>query len=83
MGIYRTPRGLVNRVSNCKSIFGGTPITRYYLKRKVPLFVTDAMGLASLTPFDYKYNNIGYHLDFIVTTNWEELKRGLISYSQT
>jgi hypothetical protein len=52
---------LKNPSSNCISILGGdTFITRYHLKRKMPLFVTDAMGIASLTPFDYrKYTNIG------------------------
>lgn len=57
---------LKNPSSDCISIFGGdTFITRYHLKRKLPLFVTDAMGLASLTPFDYKkYTNIGREARF-------------------
>jgi hypothetical protein len=39
------------------------------------------MGLASLTPFDYKkYNNIGVSPRFYWTTNWEELKQGLILF---
>jgi hypothetical protein len=52
---------LKNPSSNCITILGGdTFITRYHLKRKIPIFVTDAMGIASLTPFDYrKYTNIG------------------------
>lgn len=57
---------LKSPTTNCVSIFGGdTFITRYYLKRKLPLFVTDAMGSASLTPFDYKkYTNIGTEAKF-------------------
>lgn len=52
---------LKNPSSNCITILGGdTFITKYHLKRKMPLFVTDAMGIAPLTPFDYrKYTNIG------------------------
>lgn len=49
--------------SACDStiIFGGdTKISRFSLKRKLPFFTTDAMGLANQTPFAYSlYNNIG------------------------
>jgi len=59
---------LKNPSDSCISIFGGdTFITRYYIKRKLPLFSVDAMGTASLTPFDYrKYNNIGIQPRFFV-----------------
>jgi hypothetical protein len=52
---------LTNPSSNCLSIFGGdTYISRHTLKRKLPLFLTDAMNIASLTPFNYSfYSNIG------------------------
>lgn len=52
---------LRNPKSECLPIFGGdTFITRHSLKRKMPLFLTTAMGQASLTPFSYKdYSNIG------------------------
>lgn len=64
---------LKNPSQDCVSILGGdTFITRYYLKRKIPLFVTDAMGETSLTPFDYrKYTNIGrnarFYCDYEIT----------------
>lgn len=47
--------------SSCVSIFGGdTFISRHTLKRKIPLFLTDSMNQASLTPFNYSfYSNIG------------------------
>lgn len=52
---------LRNPSSECLPIFGGdTYITRHSLKRKMPLFLTTAMGQASMTPFAYKnYSNIG------------------------
>src|SRR5690606_41495601 len=52
---------LRNPISECLPIFGGdTYITRHSLKRKMPLFLTTAMGQASMTPFAYKnYSNIG------------------------
>lgn len=61
---------LKNPTSSCLPIFGGdTFISRHTLKRKMPQFLTDAMGQASLTPFNYSYyNNIGkepkFYLDF-------------------
>lgn len=61
---------LKNPSFDCLPIFGGdTFISRHTLKRKMPQFLTDAMGQASLTPFNYSYyNNIGkepkFYLDF-------------------
>lgn len=52
---------LTNPSSDCKPIYGGTVfISRHTLKRKVPLFLRDAMNVPSLTPFNYKfYSNLG------------------------
>lgn len=49
-------------------IFGGdTFISRHTLKRKIPLFLTTAMGQSGTTPFEYKnYNNIGTNPLFYV-----------------
>lgn len=49
-------------------IFGGdTYITRHTLKRKMPLFLTTAMGQSMTTPFEYKfYNNIGTNPRFYI-----------------
>ncbi len=46
---------------DCQAIFGGDVyISRMTLKRKLPMFLVDAMDQASLTPFQYTlYNNIG------------------------
>lgn len=61
---------LKNPSSSCLPVFGGdTYISRHTLKRKIPLFLTDAMDLASMTPFNYSfYNNIGkfprFYCDF-------------------
>lgn len=57
---------LKNPVDECLPIFGGdTFICRHTLKRKMPQFLTDAMGQASLTPFNYSfYNNIGIEPKF-------------------
>ncbi len=46
----------------CPAIFGGDVfISRFSLKRKIPLFLGNAMGLADLTPFNYfTQRNIGY-----------------------
>jgi hypothetical protein len=41
MGIYRTPREFSIEYQIVSPFEGDTYITRYYLKRKVPLFVTD------------------------------------------
>jgi hypothetical protein len=48
--------------NTCYSIFGGDIfISRYTLKRKVPLFTDTAFGLAPLTPYNYYRNsNLGY-----------------------
>ncbi len=52
---------LTNPTSDCLPIFGGdTFIGRHTVKRKIPIFLTDAMNIASLTPFNYSfYSNIG------------------------
>ena len=46
---------------DCHPIFGGDIyISRMTLKRKLPMFLVDAMNQADLTPFQYTlYNNIG------------------------
>lgn len=69
--------GDLNRDSQCDPIFGGdTYISRFSLKRKLPFFTTNAMDLASLTPFAYSdYFNVnpveanrvsGYYLDYLI-----------------
>lgn len=68
---------LLNPRTDCLSIYGGdTFISRYYKKRKIPLFYTDAVAasVADLTPFDYKkYSNIGtepaYYIDYEFNTD--------------
>jgi len=67
---------LKNPKTTCLSIFGGdTFISRHTLKRKMPLFTDTAFGLASLTPFNYKfYSNIGreprFYVDYEVMTDY-------------
>ena len=48
--------------NTCNTIFGGDIfISRFSLKRKIPLFLANATDLADLTPFNYyNYRNIGY-----------------------
>lgn len=52
---------LTNPSTDCVAIFGGDVfISRHSLKRKMPMFLTTAMGQADLTSFEYKfYSNIG------------------------
>ena len=57
----------------CTTIYGGdTFISRFSLKRKQPMFIANAIGLAPLTPFSYtKQMNIGrakYYVDYLVTS---------------
>jgi len=67
---------LKNVKQGCLSIFGGdTLINRHTLKRKIPLFVSDATYLPDLIPFNYKfYSNIGknprFYVDYEVLTNF-------------
>ncbi len=69
---------LLNPSSDCLAIFGGdTFISRHTLKRKIPQFLTDAMNLASMTPFNYSfYNNIGrqpkFYLDFEMNKDFSQ-----------
>jgi hypothetical protein len=60
---------------DCQAIFGGDIyISRMTLKRKLPMFLVDAMDQASLTPFQYTlYNNIGKPRFYI---NYEIEERG-------
>ena len=60
--------------TNILPIFGGdTYISRHTLKRKIPLFLTTAMGQSMTTPFEYKfYNNIGSNPKFYVNYNISE-----------
>ena len=53
--------GKLSEDNVCDIIFGGdTKISRMSLKRKIPLFLVNAMGQANFTPFAYSlYNNIG------------------------
>jgi len=57
--------------SSCLAIFGGdTFIARHTLKRKIPLFLDSAMGLASLTPYNYRaYSNLGEYPTFYANFN--------------
>lgn len=62
---------LKNIESNCNPFFGGDIfISRFSLKRKIPLFSVDAMDQANLTPFAYSlYKNIEslqYFVDYEV-----------------
>lgn len=52
----------LDTVEECKPIFGGdTFLSRFSLKRKIPMFHTTAMSQANLIPFNYSfYNNVGY-----------------------
>lgn len=65
---------LENPKTSCLSIFGGdTYITRHYVKRKMPQFLENAMGLAPRTPFNYfQYNNIGKNPRFYVSYNLDK-----------
>lgn len=60
-------------VSNCIPVFGGdTYITRHTLKRKLPIFLTTAMGQSGTTAFEYSfYNNIGRNPKFFVNYKTE------------
>lgn len=59
---------LLKPETKCLSIFGGdTFIGRYALKRKIPLFLVDAMTNGNMIPFDYSYySNIGKKPRFYV-----------------
>ena len=52
--------GTLSEPNTCIPVFGGDIfISRFSWKRKMPMFLTDAMGVAPLTPFKYStYNNI-------------------------
>lgn len=65
---------LKNPKDECLPIFGGdTFIGRHTLKRKFPLFLTDAMNQATMTPFSYtNYGNIGREQRFYL--NFEQNK---------
>jgi hypothetical protein len=62
--------GFFNNPNPEPRIFGGdTFISRFAEIRKIPMFLTTAMGQASLTPFEYKrYSNLGlnptYYCDY-------------------
>lgn len=62
--------------SSLLPIFGGdTYITRHTLKRKIPLFLTTAMGQSGTTAFEYKfYNNIGknplFYVNYKIENNY-------------
>ena len=64
--------------TNIQPIFGGdTYISRHTLKRKMPMFLTTAMGQSMTTPFEYKfYNNIGknpkFFLNFDITGDFDK-----------
>lgn len=64
--------------NKCKPVFGGdTVISRFSIKRKLPFFTTDSVGLAPMTPFRYSdYFNIspqqtsGRHfINYLTTQN--------------
>lgn len=61
--------------TDCNLILGGdTFICRHSIKRKTPLFSTDAFDQADLTSFDYgKYSNFGkarYFIDYEITSEF-------------
>lgn len=61
--------GKLSDANTCEGVFGGDIfISRFSWKRKMPMFLADAMGVAPLTPFKYStYNNIPslkYHVDY-------------------
>lgn len=64
---------LENPSPNILPIYGGdTFISRHTLKRKIPLFLTNAMGQSESTAFEYSfYNNIGkkpkFYLDYNIS----------------
>lgn len=59
--------GDLKGVDNCDMIFGGdTYISRFSVKRKLPYFLNNALGLAPLTPFKYSdYFNINPPFPFM------------------
>ena len=64
--------GSLETAGNCLTIYGGDIfISRFSLKRKLPLFLVTALDLADLTPFNYyPYRNIAhtkYYVDYDVT----------------
>ena len=71
--------GSLSRIDNKDSylpIFGGdTFITRFSLKRKMPLFLEDAVNIADRLPFDYLgVRNIGYprfYVNYEVTEGYD------------
>lgn len=61
--------GRLSENNTCDMIFGGDiRISRMSLKRKMPMFLVNAMGQANFTPFAYSlYNNVAntnYFIDF-------------------
>jgi len=52
--------GTLSLPNSCEPVFGGDIfISRFSWKKKMPMFLADAMGIAPLTPFKYStYNNI-------------------------
>lgn len=67
--------GYVNKIADCDPIFGGDVyISRFSPKRKFPFFLSNAFGLAPLTPFKYSdYFNINplfepgkYFIDYLI-----------------
>ena len=63
-GVKWVPTGYCGRLiksEECQVIFGGdTFISRFSLKRKVPMFLVNAVDQAPRTPFNYlQYRNIG------------------------
>ena len=73
---------LNNPSSSCLEIFGGDVfISRHTLKRKIPIFLTNGLDLASRTPFNYRaYSNIGQQPRFyanFLSPDEVEIDRGL------
>ena len=65
---------LTTQSLGCNPVFGGdTFISRFSWKKKMPLFLTNAVGLADYTPFPYsKYRNIPtlqYYVDYEINDN--------------
>lgn len=79
--------GNLNEDNTCDHVFGGDIfISRFSLKRKFPVFTTDAFGLAPLTPFKHSdYFNVNpddstarYYLDYLLSD--DELTFGAVVF---
>lgn len=79
--------GSLDEDNTCNHVFGGDVfISRFSLKRKFPVFTTDAFGLAPLTPFRHSdYFNVNpdslsgrFYLDYLLSD--DELTFGSVIF---